>query len=130
MRNALIQKVEAASLKKAGEVPSFNVGDTVKVMQRVVEGAKTRSQAFEGTVIAKAGTGVTTKFTVRRVSFGEGVEKSFPVNSPTVQSITVTRQGKVRRSKLFYLRNKSGKEGRIDSAVAAIAAKESETAAV
>ena len=129
MKNALIQKVEAASLKKASEVPSFNVGDTVKVMQRVVEGNKTRSQAFEGVVIAKAGAGVTTKFTVRRVSFGEGVEKSFPVNSPTVQSITVTRQGKVRRSKLYYLRNKSGKEGRIDSAVAVVA-KESETAAV
>jgi large subunit ribosomal protein L19 len=129
MRNALIQKVEAASLRKAGEVPSFNVGDTVKVMQRVVEGSKTRSQAFEGVVIAKAGTGVTTKFTVRRVSFGEGVEKSFPVNSPTVQSITVTRQGKVRRSKLYYLRSKSGKEGRIDSAVT-VAAKESEAATV
>lgn len=129
MRNAIIQKVEAASLKKASEIPSFNVGDTVKVMQRVVEGSKTRSQAFEGIVIGKGGTGVTTKFTVRRISFGEGVEKTFPVNSPTVQSITVTRQGKVRRSKLYYLRNKSGKEGRIDSAVALVS-KESEAAAV
>ncbi len=129
MRNALIQKVEAASYKQAAEIPSFNVGDTVKVMQRVVEGAKTRSQAFEGVVIAKAGTGIQTKFTVRRVSFGEGVEKSFPVHSPTVQSITVTRQGKVRRSKLYYLRHKSGKEGRIDSAASAVA-KESEAAAV
>lgn len=129
MRNALIQKVEAGSLKKAAEIPAFNVGDTVKVMQRVVEGAKTRSQAFEGVVIAKGGTGATTKFTVRRVSFGEGVEKTFPVHSPTVQSITVTRQGKVRRSKLYYLRNKSGKEGRIDSAVALVS-KESEAAAV
>ena len=129
MRNAIIQKVEAGSLKKATEIPAFNVGDTVKVMQRVVEGAKTRSQAFEGVVIAKAGTGTTTKFTVRRVSFGEGVEKTFPVHSPTVQSITVTRQGKVRRSKLYYLRNKSGKEGRIDSAVALVS-KESEAAAV
>lgn len=129
MKNAIMTKVESTSLKKATEIPAFNVGDTVKVMQRVVEGAKTRSQAFEGVVIAKAGSGVTTKFTVRRVSFGEGVEKTFPVHSPTVQSITVTRQGKVRRSKLYYLRNKSGKEGRIDSAVALVA-KESEAAAV
>ena len=129
MKNILLQKVEASSMKKAGEIPSFRVGDSVKVMQRVVEGNKVRSQAFEGTVIAKAGTGITTKFTVRRISFGEGVEKSFPVHSPTVQSITVTRQGKVRRSKLYYLRHKSGKEGRIDSAVA-LAAKESEPAAV
>ena len=130
MRNAIIEKVEAASLKKASEIPSFNIGDTVKVMQRVVEGSKTRSQAFEGVVIAKGGSGVHTKFTVRRVSFGEGVEKSFPVHSPTVQSIAVTRKGKVRRSKLYYLRHKSGKEGRIDSAASLIAPKESEAAAV
>ena len=114
MKNILIQKVEAASYKKAGEIPSFNIGDTVKVMQRVVEGSKTRSQAFEGTVIAKAGSGIQTKFTLRRISFGEGVEKSFPVHSPTVQSITVTRQGKVRRAKLYYLRKQSGKKGRIE----------------
>ena len=129
MRNAIITKVESASYKKAGEIPPFNVGDTVKVMQRVVEGSKTRSQAFEGVVIAKAGSGIQKKFTVRRISFGEGVEKSFPVHSPTVQSITVTRQGKVRRAKLYYLRNKSGKEGRIDSAGSAVL-KESEAAAV
>lgn len=129
MKNLLIQKVETASFKKAGEIPSFNIGDTVKVMQRVVEGSKTRSQAFEGVVIAKAGQGIQTKFTVRRVSFGEGVEKSFPVHSPVVQSITVTRQGKVRRAKLYYLRHKSGKEGRIDSA-ARVNINESEAAAV
>jgi large subunit ribosomal protein L19 len=129
MRNAIITKVESASYKKASEIPSFNVGDTVKVMQRVVEGSKTRSQAFEGIVIAKAGAGIQSKFTVRRISFGEGVEKSYKVHSPTVQSITVTRQGKVRRAKLYYLRTKSGKEGRIDSATAA-ALKESTTAAV
>lgn len=116
MRKAAIEKVEEAYLKK--EVPAFKIGDTVKVMQKVVEAGKTRSQAFEGTVISKKGSGIQTSFTVRRISFGEGVEKAFPVHSPTVQGITVTRHGKVRRAKLYYLRHKSGKEGRIESAVA------------
>lgn len=126
MKKAALTKVDALYPKK--DVPKFNTGDTVKVMQRVIEGSKTRSQAFEGVVIKKKGSGVQASFTVRRVTFGEGVEKTFPVHSPTMQSVTVTRQGKVRKSKLYYLRNKSGKEGRIESGVSI--GKESETGKV
>ncbi len=115
MRNAIIEKISSLAIKS--DIPSFNIGDTVKVMQKVVEGSKVRSQAFEGVVIKKKGASVQTSFTVRRISFGEGVEKTFPVHSPTVQSVTVTRQGKVKRAKLYYLRHKSGKEGRIESVV-------------
>jgi len=114
MKNAAIEKVEQMYMKK--DSPSFRIGDTVKVMQKVVEGNKTRSQAFEGIVIRKKGSGIQVSFTVRRISFGEGVEKTFPIHSTTVQSITVTRHGKTRRAKLYYLRHKSGKEGRIESA--------------
>ena len=126
MKKAALTKVDALYPKK--DVPKFNTGDTVKVMQRVIEGSKTRSQAFEGVVIKKKGSGVQASFTVRRVTFGEGVEKTFPVHSPTMQSVTVTRQGKVRKSKLYYLRKKSGKEGRIESGVSI--GKESETGKV
>lgn len=113
MRNAIIEKVESLYMRK--DVPVFRVGDTVKVMQRVREGNKTRSQAFEGVVMRRQGEGLRKSFTVRRISFGEGVEKTFPVHSPTVQSVTLVQSGKVRRSKLYYLRTKSGKEGRIKS---------------
>ena|SRR3989344_6913321 len=113
-KNSLIQKVEEMYLKK--ELPEFRVGDTVKVMQKVTEGNKVRSQAFEGVVIGKKGSGIQLSFTVRRISFGEGVEKTFPVHSPVVQGVTVTRRGKVRRAKLYYLRKKSGKQGRIEEA--------------
>jgi len=116
MKKAAIEKVDALYLRK--EIPKFNTGDTVKVMQKVVEAGKTRTQAFEGVVIRKRGSGIQSCFTVRRISFGEGVEKTFPIHSPAMQSVTVTRQGKVRRARLYYLRHKSGKEGRIASGVA------------
>src|SRR3989338_1484257 len=108
----IIKALEAEQLKK--DVPQFKVGDSVKVSVRVDEGDKTRTQAFEGVVIKKQGSGIRESFTVRRVSFGEGVERNFPLHSPTVQKIEVVRGGKVRRSKLYYLRKSTGKKGRIE----------------
>ena len=107
-----IKAFEAEQMKKS--VPSFRIGDTVRVSVKVDEGDKTRTQLFEGVVIKKQGSGSRESFTVRRVSFGEGVERNFPVHSPTVQKIEVVRTGKVRRAKLFYLRKQSGKRGKID----------------
>ncbi len=98
-------------LKK--ELPSFNVGDTVKVHQRIVEGARTRTQIFEGTVIARKGGGIAETFIVRRVSFGVGTEKTFPLHSPNVLNVEVVRRGKVRRAKLFYLRDRVGRAARV-----------------
>jgi large subunit ribosomal protein L19 len=115
MKHPLLKKIEESYLRK-DPIPDFRTGDTVRVVQKVTEGAKTRSQSFEGVVIARNGSGITAAFTVRRISFGEGVEKTYPVHSPTVQSVTVTRRGKVRKSKLYYLRKKSGKQGRIEEA--------------
>ena len=114
MKHPLIQKIEKSYLKK--DLPEFKVGDTVRVMQKVTEGNKIRSQAFEGTVIARSGSGIQMAFTVRRMSFGEGVEKTFPIHSPTVQDVRITRKGKVRRAKLYYLRSKVGKKSRIEEA--------------
>ncbi len=110
--NALIKDIEAEYLKK--EVPAFRIGDTLRVSVRVEEGDKTRTQLFEGTVIAKNGSGIRESFTVRRVSFGEGVERNFPLHSPTVQKLEVVRKGKVRRAKLYYLRKSTGKRSRIE----------------
>lgn len=126
MRNPLIEYIEALYMKK--KVSEFSVGDTVKVMQKVLEGSKTRLQAYEGVVICRKGIGIRENFTVRRISFGEGVEKTFPIHSSTVESVTRTREGKVRRSKLYYLRSKSRKEGRIESVYTT--AKKSDTATV
>lgn len=98
-------------LKK--EVPQFNIGDTVKVYQRIVEGTRVRTQIFEGTVIAKKNGGVSESFTVRRVSYGVGTEKTFPIHSPNVQSVEVVRAGKVRRAKLYYLRDRVGKNAKV-----------------
>ncbi|HOJ48558.1 MAG TPA: 50S ribosomal protein L19 [Bacillota bacterium] len=98
-------------LKK--DVPSFEVGDVVKVYQRIVEGARVRTQIFEGTVIAKRNGGISETFTVRRVSFGVGTEKTFPLHSPNVQKIEIVRRGKVRRAKLYYLRNRVGKAAKV-----------------
>ena len=95
------------------DLPTFEAGDTVKVMVRVREGDKERLQAFEGIVIAKKGGGINETFTVRKVSAGVGVERIFPLHSPTVGSIDVVRKGAVRRAKLYYLRNVSGKKARI-----------------
>ena len=95
------------------EVPRFNVGDTVKVHNLVKEGAKERIQIFEGTVIAKHGGGISETFTVRRVTYGCGVEKTFPLHSPHVAKVDVVRQGKVRRAKLYYLRDRVGKASKV-----------------
>jgi len=108
----MIKAIEAEQTKK--EVPLFNIGDTIRVSVKVEEGDKTRSQLFEGVVIRKKGSGISRSFTVRRVSFGEGVERNFPVHSPTVQKIELVRKGKVRRAKLYYLRKSTGKRSRIE----------------
>ena len=108
----LIKAIEAEQLKK--DVPRFKIGDNIRVSVRVEEGDKTRTQLFEGIVIKRQGSGVRESFTVRRVSFGEGVERNFPLHSPTVQKIELVRTGKVRRSKLYYLRKQTGKKGRIE----------------
>ena len=95
--------------------PQFNVGDTVRVSVRIKEGERERIQAFEGTVIAKKHGGVAETFTVRRVSYGVGIERVFPINSPFVEKVTVIRKGKVRRAKLFYLRGRTGKAAKVKS---------------
>ena len=113
MSHRLIQALEKEHLKK--EVPVFKVGDTVRVGVRVDEGeGKFRTQLFEGTVIRREGSGLRANFTVRRISFGEGVERKFPVHSPTVQKVELVRSGRVRRAKLYYLRHTTGKGGRIE----------------
>jgi len=104
----IIQKIEQEQLKK--EITPFKVGDTVKVHTRVVEGDKERIQLFTGIVIGRRGTGLNTAFTVRRISYGEGVERVFPLHSPRIAKIEVERQGLVRRSKLNYLRTRKGKQ--------------------
>jgi large subunit ribosomal protein L19 len=99
------------------EVPVFSVGDTVKVFVKVVEGSRERLQAFEGIVISKKNGGVRESFTVRRVSFGVGIERSFPLHSPRIDRIEVVRHGKVRRAKLYYLRKLSGKAAKISEKI-------------
>ena len=96
-----------------GDLPEFRPGDTVKVHVRVVEGNRERTQAFEGVVIARNGSGLDASFTVRKVSFGVGVERVFPINAPIIQKVEVTRRGDVRRAKLYYLRDRVGKAARI-----------------
>ena len=95
------------------EVPQFNIGDTVRIHNKIVEGTRERIQMFEGTVIAKNGGGISETFTVRRISYGCGVEKVFPIHSPNVVKVDVIRRGKVRRAKLFYLRDKVGKDAKV-----------------
>ena len=95
------------------EVPQFEIGDSVKVYIRITEGEKTRTQMFDGTVIAKHGGGISETFTVRRVSYGCGIEKTFPIHSPNVEKVDVIRQGKVRRAKLYYLRDRVGKASKV-----------------
>lgn len=107
----LIKAFTEEQLKK--EIPSFEIGDTVKVYCRIVEGARVRTQIFEGTVMAKRNGGISETFTVRRVSYGVGTEKTFPLHSPNVQSVEVVRKGKVRRAKLYYLRDKVGKAAKV-----------------
>ncbi|MCJ1959568.1 MULTISPECIES: 50S ribosomal protein L19 [Novosphingobium] len=110
----LIQQIEAEEIAKAAkEIPTFRAGDTVKVGVKVVEGTRTRVQNFEGVVIARSNRGMGSNFTVRKMSFGEGVERVFPLYSPNIDSITVVRRGIVRRAKLYYLRGRTGKRARI-----------------
>ncbi|MBN8710887.1 MAG: 50S ribosomal protein L19 [Verrucomicrobia bacterium] len=104
---SIIDKIESEQLKK--EIPAFNVGDTVKVHTRVIEGDKERIQVYSGIVIGRKGTGINSNFTVRRVSYGEGVERVFPLHSPRIAKIEIERHGEVRRAKLNYLRSRKGK---------------------
>ena len=106
-----LKQMTADSMKAT--VPAFSIGDTVRVDVKIREGDRERIQAFEGTVIARKGSGVTETFTVRRVSYGVGVERVFPLHSPNVADIRVTRYGKVRRSKLYYLRDRVGKSSKV-----------------
>lgn len=112
----LLQEIEAeqlARLAAARPVPDFRPGDTVRVGVKVKEGERIRVQAFEGVVIARSNKGLGSNFTVRKISFGEGVERVFPLHSPMIESIEVVRRGVVRRAKLYYLRGRSGKSARI-----------------
>lgn len=108
-----IEQEEAARVLGDKKRPEFSPGDTVRVMVRIKEGTRERLQAFEGVCIAKNGGGLNESFTVRKLSFGEGVERVFPLYSPNVDSIEVKRRGKVRRAKLYYLRGRTGKSARI-----------------
>ena len=108
-----LKKIAEGSLKSQENMPKFEVGDTVKIGVNIREGDKERVQMFEGTVIAKKGSGVAETFTVRRVSYGVGVERVFPIHSPNVVSVQVVRKGRGRRSKLYYLRNRVGKAAKV-----------------
>ena len=107
----LIKELESQQLKK--EMPVINVGDTVRVHVKIKEGSRERIQVFEGTVIAKKHGGITETITVRRISYGVGCEKVFPVHSPTIVSVDTVRRGKVRRAKLYYLRDRVGKRAKV-----------------
>src|SRR4051812_38436683 len=112
----IIQQLEAEQAAKIAAkrtLPEFSAGDTVRVQVRVTEGTRTRLQAYEGVVIARKGGGINESFTVRKISYGEGVERVFPVYSPMVEKVEVVRRGKVRRAKLYYLRGLRGKSARI-----------------
>lgn len=113
--NEIIKNIEAEQLK--AEVPEFNVGDTVKVSAKIKEGNRERTQAFEGTVLKIQGTGVRKTFTVRKISNGVGVEKTWPLHSPIVEQVEVIRRGKVRRAKLNYLRQRTGKAAKVKELV-------------
>ena len=111
----LIQELEAEAIQgltEGKDIPEFRAGDTVRVGVRVVEGQRTRVQNFEGVVIARSNRSINSNFTVRKISFGEGVERVFPLYSPNIDSITVVRRGIVRRAKLYYLRGRTGKSAR------------------
>ena len=112
----LLQQFEAehlARLLATRAVPEFSPGDTVRVMVKVVEGERVRTQAYEGVVIARSNRGLQSNFTVRKISYGEGVERVFPLHSPSIAEIAVVRRGRVRRAKLYYLRGRTGKSARI-----------------
>ena len=107
----IIEQINQENVKT--EVPKFNVGDTVKVSFKVIEGTRERIQAYEGIVIAKRGGGISETFTVRRISFGVGVERTFPLHSPKVTEVKVVKKGAVRRAKLYYLRGLTGKAAKV-----------------
>ena len=111
MNTNLVREITARQIKK--DVPAFESGDTVSVSVRITEGNKSRIQVFQGVVIKRCGSGVSETFTVRKISSGVGVERTFPIHSPNVTAIKVEKRGKVRRSRIFYLRNRSGKAARI-----------------
>ena len=108
-----LEKEQATALAKKRKVPEFGPGDTLRVNVKVVEGDRARVQAYEGVCIGRAGGGVNENFTVRKISYGEGVERVFPVYSPMVEGVEIVRRGKVRRAKLYYLRGLRGKRARI-----------------
>ncbi len=109
--NLLIEELTKGQIRE--DIPAFRPGDSLKINVRIVEGNRERIQLFEGVVIARKGKGVSETFTVRKISYGVGVERTFPVNSPKIEKIEVTKRGKVRRAKLYYLRGLSGKAARI-----------------
>ena len=108
-----IENEQMAKLSAGKEIPDFQPGDTVIVNVKIIEGEKSRVQAYEGVCIGRAGAGLNENFTVRKISYGEGVERVFPLYAPMIDSITVVRRGKVRRAKLYYLRGRRGKSARI-----------------
>jgi large subunit ribosomal protein L19 len=110
-----LKLIEAAQMKK--DVPAFGVGDTVDVQVKIVEEGKTRLQSFEGIVIARRGSGLRETFTVRKISYGEGVERIFPLHSPSVDRITLVKKGDVNRAKLYYLKKKVGKETKVEEKI-------------
>ena len=111
MNSNLVNEITASQIRH--DLPEFKSGDTVRVSVRIIEGNKSRIQNFEGVVIQRRGSGVSETFTVRKISSGIGVERTFPLNSPSIAAVTVVRRGKVRRSKIFYIRKRSGKSARI-----------------
>ncbi|MDH4441643.1 MAG: 50S ribosomal protein L19 [Rhizobium sp.] len=131
----IIQQLEAeqaAKIEAKRKLPEFSAGDTLRVNVTVKEGSRTRVQAYEGVCIARSGGGINESFTVRKISYGEGVERVFPVYSPMVESVEIVRRGKVRRAKLYYLRDRRGKSARIveDTGVRARKLNDAERAAV
>jgi len=115
MRNALLEKAASSRLRE--DLPEFRPGDTIRVHVKIREGEKERIQAFEGTVIARNNSGISETVTVRKVSFGQGVERIFPLHAPIIDHVEVVRTGKVRRAKLYYLRERRGKAARLKERV-------------
>ena len=113
--NKYVKLVEATHLKK--DIPQFNAGDTIDVLVKIVEEGKTRAQTFEGIVIAKKGSGLGETFTVRKISYGEGVERVFPLHTPSIERIVVVKKGDVKRAKLYYLKKKIGKETKVEEKI-------------
>ena len=118
-----LEAAETARIEALRTLPDFSAGDTLRVNVRVTEGTRTRVQAYEGVCIARSGAGIAENFTVRKISYGEGVERVFPIYSPMVESVDIVRRGKVRRAKLYYLRDRRGKSARIVEATNARARK-------